>query len=269
MKISSIGMRINDLIIENNTTANYVADKLDISKATMSDIINDVDKGYNYKYFVKLADYFNVSTDYILGVTDVATTDKDLKFVCDYTGLKEVAINSLHNIKKYKNSDCEILIEQEQIPHIKASLNFYYVAISELICELDFTKKICELYNTMGEYIFAEKNDEDFEFCKLSYTDRLDLKFYKLFNTFNEIVKTKFVKVFNEEFYYEYEQNQIDEIKNIDYINNNINNLTDPFDNSKYNIINFTKKRINKELTKRKNKKLAKSEQRENDEKAI
>lgn len=101
----SIGMRINDLIIENGTNANSVAKKLNISKATMSDIINDVDKGYSYKYFVDIANFFNVSVDYILGLTDVATNDKDLKFVCEYTGLDEKTIEFFVKNKNDNSSD--------------------------------------------------------------------------------------------------------------------------------------------------------------------
>ena len=102
----------------------------------------------------------------------------------------------------------------------------------------------------MGEYNYAEKNDTDFDFYKQTYTDRLDLKFYKLFTTFNEIVKNKFVKIFKQKFYYEYEQNVIKEEKEIR--NADIRNLVNPFEHSEYNIINFTKKRFNKERAKRK-----------------
>lgn len=245
-----IGSRINSALAMNNTLQKELAKQLNVK----DNIVSYWCKGErtpNTLQIIQIANYLNVSTDYLLGVTDVATTDKDLKFVCDYTGLEEPAIRNLHNIKKYNNnSDYEILIEQEKIPHIKSSLNFYYVAISELICELDFTKKICDLYNTMGEYNFAEKNDTDFDFYKQTYTDRLDLKFYKLFTTFNKIVKNKFVKRFKQEFYYKYEQNVIEEEKEIR--NANMSNLVDPFEHSKVTTINFTKKRVNKERTKRK-----------------
>lgn len=43
---------------------------------------------------ILLSQKFNVSTDYLLGLTDVSTTDKDIQFVCDYTGLDEKSIEN-------------------------------------------------------------------------------------------------------------------------------------------------------------------------------
>lgn len=58
---------------------------------------------------VKIARYYNVSTDYLLGLTQAKTTDSDLKSVCDYTGLSEEAIKTICGISKspdrlYSNS---------------------------------------------------------------------------------------------------------------------------------------------------------------------
>lgn len=43
----------------------------------------------------KVAQYFEVSSDYLIGLSDVATTDTELKAVCDYTGLDERAVGRL------------------------------------------------------------------------------------------------------------------------------------------------------------------------------
>ena len=96
----TIGERIDDLIKDTGKNAETIASDLSISKATMSDIINNVDKGYNYKYFVALAQYFNVSTDYLLCLTDSKTTlntddGVKLRISCDYTGLNQDAIERI------------------------------------------------------------------------------------------------------------------------------------------------------------------------------
>ena len=43
----------------------------------------------------KFADYFDVSADYLIGRTDARTTDKKLRFVCDYLGLTEKTVELL------------------------------------------------------------------------------------------------------------------------------------------------------------------------------
>lgn len=44
----------------------------------------------------KLAIYFDVSADYLLGLTDNKTLDITVKAICEYTGLSEDAIEELH-----------------------------------------------------------------------------------------------------------------------------------------------------------------------------
>ena len=44
---------------------------------------------------ILLCEKFGVSADYILGLSDTPTNDKDLQFVCDYLGLTEKAVEML------------------------------------------------------------------------------------------------------------------------------------------------------------------------------
>lgn len=46
----------------------------------------------------KIAKHFNVSSDYLLGLSDVRTPETELRTVCEYTGLSENAISSLIHI---------------------------------------------------------------------------------------------------------------------------------------------------------------------------
>lgn len=48
--------------------------------------------------YTKLAEFFGVSADYLLCLSDAKTNDKDLQFVCDYTGLSDSNINYLHYV---------------------------------------------------------------------------------------------------------------------------------------------------------------------------
>ncbi len=56
----------------------------------------------------KLAEYFGVSADYLLGLTDNSTTDMELQAVCNYTGLSDNTIyllNLLNQVRKLNISD--------------------------------------------------------------------------------------------------------------------------------------------------------------------
>lgn len=42
------------------------------------------------------AKHFHVTTDYLLGLSDAETENKDIKYICDYTGLTPINVDYLH-----------------------------------------------------------------------------------------------------------------------------------------------------------------------------
>lgn len=75
------------------------------------------DRTISTEYAIKYAKYFGVSTDYLLGLSNVSTTETDIRMINEYTGLSELAIDTLnkHNqISKlesdlFKNSNIDII----------------------------------------------------------------------------------------------------------------------------------------------------------------
>lgn len=104
--------RLRKLIEDNNITQNQLSGILGktrqaINNYTLGNTAPDADT------LIKLSEYFNVSVDYLIGVSNVKTIDKDIKFICDYTGLSENAVKKLHllkieSVQGYIESDIEI-----------------------------------------------------------------------------------------------------------------------------------------------------------------
>ena len=51
---------------------------------------------------IEIARRFNVSADWLLGISDNMTNDRDLDYVCSYTGLSIEAINTIR--ESYKDN---------------------------------------------------------------------------------------------------------------------------------------------------------------------
>lgn len=91
--------RIFDLIEKQNITIKQIVNDKegDISFAWFSKLRKNAIKSPSADIVYTLADYFGVSSDYLLGLSDAPTTDADLKAVCDYTGLSVAAIDFIKN----------------------------------------------------------------------------------------------------------------------------------------------------------------------------
>lgn len=98
----TIGKRINNALAFRNVKQKELAKVLEISDNTVSFFCSG-SRVPNHEQIIQIAKYLNVSADYLLGLTDSMTTNKDIQFVCDYTGLDLSVIESLHDETNYDN----------------------------------------------------------------------------------------------------------------------------------------------------------------------
>lgn len=171
-----IGSRINSALAMNNTLQKELAKQLNVKDNIVSYWCKG-DRTPNTSQIIQIANYLNVSTDYLLGVTDVATTDKDLKFVCDYTGLDEKSINFFHfnnSIKEMTNFNEEaieflqfIISKIHYTPSF--SMNIYDVRANTTVLVEAYEKSIKKRKN--GFAFLSE--DEIADFNNLSNDDKI------------------------------------------------------------------------------------------------
>ena len=88
--------RLSDLISESGKTLRQIASEIGVSYPTLSTYQNGTQKA-NIEALAKIANYFNVSADYLLGLSDAPTTDKTAAAAVDYTGLALDTVKFLHN----------------------------------------------------------------------------------------------------------------------------------------------------------------------------
>lgn len=127
-------------------TQQQLADELGITRQSLS-LYEKSERTINIELLAKIADFFNVSTDYLMGRTDTATLDENIQTACKVTGLSEKAVENLNNIN---NLYAPIVIG----------------FIDELICDFDHENKNGVLEGIFKYLIFNNQllGKVDFEF---------------------------------------------------------------------------------------------------------
>lgn len=97
----TMGERFKDARIVYNKhgkqTTDDVSDATGISKSTLSNIENDR-RDPGARVICKLADHYGVSTDYLLGLTEIKSPETTAQAVISYTGLSEDNVKKLHDM---------------------------------------------------------------------------------------------------------------------------------------------------------------------------
>lgn len=120
---------------------------------------------------------FNVSSDYLLGLSDIQTTNVELKEVCEYTGLTEDALKVLKHLTK--NTEYKDLINFI-IPHN----NFLYVLLQLFL----YVEKMKSAVDSQEIYIKDKNNIKKLLMADNDY-EKARYHFFETIEAFKKIVE--------------------------------------------------------------------------------
>lgn len=139
-----VGKRINSLLAEQDKKQKDLAAALGVTDNTISYFVSGK-RIPNTEQIKAISKFFGVSADYLLGLSDVPTTDKDLQFVCDYLGLTEKACGLIHraiiDLPILNRSTFNYLIESE----VYINLAFYLDKFVEHSEKKDYAAEITDI----------------------------------------------------------------------------------------------------------------------------
>lgn len=184
----AIGKRINALLAKKFKRQKDLATALGVNDNTISYFVSGK-RMPNTEQIIKISDFFGVSADYLLGLSDTATTDKDVQFICEYTGLSERAIEVLSIYNKNKRTETEFtpiidkLLKSHKLTYICLCIDEFSEAIEQKNNVLDCL---------MTEDIRLSETNEDkeniIEQCK-ELTDKADLNLFRLQEAITDFAK--------------------------------------------------------------------------------
>ena len=102
MQNQIIGSRISNLRKQANEKQEDLAKVIKCNRASLANYENGK-RMIDINRLIMIAEHYNTTTDYLLGLSDVSTTDVDIKQVCDYTGLNEDNVDILSSLTLFTN----------------------------------------------------------------------------------------------------------------------------------------------------------------------
>lgn len=176
-----IGKRINALLAEQNKKQKELAAVLGVTDNTVSYFVSGK-RMPNTEQLLIIARFFGVTTDYLLGLTCFSTTDHDLRFVCEYTGLEEESVNNLRK--------CMLLSEDVPSPKAKDNLRKHKVFWLTLLINLSEAE---EMFYNLSEFVCDTKRSRDLEkdpLARVGLIDHAEFKLYKATRILAEIAES-------------------------------------------------------------------------------
>lgn len=93
--VSKFGERLLKLREERNETQQQLADAIGITRQSLSRYETN-DRTPNIDLVYNIAKHYNVSADYLLGLSEIQSSDKKIETACEVTGLSEKSIQLIN-----------------------------------------------------------------------------------------------------------------------------------------------------------------------------
>ena len=104
---NEIGKRVEVLRKRKGLSQQVLATSLNVSREVVAKWENGT-RDLKTEHTISLAKHFNVTTDYLLGLTTVETQDTEIRATCEHIGLSEDAIAVLVSTKDYRKKHCTV-----------------------------------------------------------------------------------------------------------------------------------------------------------------
>ena len=193
--------RLRKLIHDNKTTISAVAECTGFSRQAVSQY-QDGTTQPNVDTLRKIAEHFNVSADYLLGLSDVKSPDADAKAINKQTGLSERSIENLTIYKEYPNviGFIDAIIANSNVfTTLSHYANAYFDSLyrckklKEKYPQHDFEHLHIHLFTGEEDIAVDEKHETEERELHDIYENEVDnvqpLQLYKLQNFFMDFIK--------------------------------------------------------------------------------
>lgn len=170
-----IGKRITAALATKNVMQKQLAERLGVKPNIVSYWCSG-QRTPHAAQIAEIAKVLGVSADYLLGVSIAPTTDKELRYICDYTGLSDRVVRLLHASR----GSCivELLnyfIEYTHEDNIDFLEDYPFVGVNDI--ESKYLSSCIELANDIKQIqdeIEGKEFGENLEYPKEDFEDEQD-----------------------------------------------------------------------------------------------
>lgn len=154
-------------------------------------------QGMSVKNLRCLADFYQVSTDYLLGIVSEPSRDGDMQATCEFTGLSNNSVKTIRELDEYPLEVLNCLLEEPFI--YSFFLSFYALARDKSVME-NYRKAMSLIAkSSLNIHDFTEKFATEFP-----YSERYEVGEYRLVKEFKHLLDSIVNKLIERKDFQEY-----------------------------------------------------------------